>query len=361
MVDLLLIMHRVICRQPRQLQGEFSVFPSLPLELQCMIWEYTLPPPAIRLTAESSQALLQLPRPPPGHGYGNISEIRTVPRQSWSDIVALQVCRQSRMVALMHFFPLPPPGPSNIMRPIHNWISARDIVDIGTLNSLDGSLVRKSDPQGLVAQLTQLRVWTQPPNRNRIDQTRFLFDMATRRLSIAVGRNPASVRPELSLYPRLEDTFVIRASVIEEWVFGSSIAIGRVPASLQRFLEQDPEEWKRYNAATLIGGRWLNARYGVAGLCSNPSEILHVWVWLMHRLASVEPRHCPPVTDAVFILGMFMTIMDGGRCPGCDRRIMPRILGLFGGLPLGRIDLLFLIRETPTPSAYDNVMRLITM
>ncbi|KAI1465914.1 uncharacterized protein F4812DRAFT_88386 [Daldinia caldariorum] len=368
MADLQLPTNRLIGQQPQQPRGGFPLFNALPTELQWDIWELTLPPTAVRLSRKGSPTLIELPQPPSGHHHDNIPDIEDTPKPS-QDIVALRVCQQSRMIALRHLIKSPlSKRPSDVSRMPRSCISTYDIVDIEILNRLGEDVIRRKDPQGLMDRLMRQQISWETVTKVTsiipfIQPKRLLFDMFSRRISATICLDHRSVQPCLSNNPDLKkETCAIRSSAIEEWVFGSSIGFGRVPACLRYFFEHHLEGWKAYNDRTTIGGPQFNQKFNHQGLCSRPSEILWAWVWLMHGLG---PGSCLPsplsgmcAPDAVSILRMFVTIMSGDPCPSCQNNIVKSVAKRYPGVPLERFDLLFVISRSLIPDEYYAVLEL---
>ncbi|KAI1653324.1 hypothetical protein F4813DRAFT_258718 [Daldinia decipiens] len=341
----------------------FDLFIFLPTEIQWMIWELTLPGTMLRVGG-ARFPVIEIPQPPEEHLYGNTPDLQDVPIYSPS-IVALKVCYQSRMVALENLVPLYRSLTSH-NRIICSYISMHDIVDVGILTFLEEWRAMKDETYGPVGRLARRgrtlgsRGWSADAFETK--QAKFLYDMASHRLSAVIWLK-ATTNVDAEEYT-LQDTFVIRSSSLEEWVFGSRITIGRVPRVLRSF-ELDPARWTAYNCATLIGGTRYNRQYNIAGLCSRPEEILGSWVWLLHRLA--YPPHSPlmlqllPPRRNVTILKIFVIIMDGGNCPSCRRPILSRIRECYPELPFDQVDLLFRIERSGVPRGYNNPLRLVHM
>lgn len=335
-----------ICK-PETLK-EFPLFKLLPTEIQWMIWKFTLPITMIRV-GETRCPVIEIPQPPEGHPCGSTPDLEDVPIYP-PGIVALKVCRQSRMIALQNLVPLSRPftSPSHI---ICSYISIHDIIDVSILTLLEEHRVLKDDTHGPIGRLARIersigmRAWL--ADAFQINREKFLYDMGSRRLCMVIRtRATPNVYPH---DPALQDGFAIRSSSLEEWVFGSRITIGHVPRFLRHSFEHGPVAWKKYNCTTLIGGTRYNRRYDIAGLCSRPDEILYSWVWLMHQLAYAPHLSLPLLNaspDLVPVLQVFVNIMDGNRCPSCKRAILSRIKQCYPELPLDRVDLIFRIERS---------------
>ncbi|KAF3058228.1 hypothetical protein GL218_05882 [Daldinia childiae] len=336
------------------LLSKFSLFADLPTEVQCTIWRFTLPITMIRVD-EARCPVIELPEPSEGDLCGETPDFKDVPKYP-PGIVALKVCHQSRMVALENLVPLSRPltSPRYITC---SYISTHDIIDVGFLTSLEEYRVMKDDTYGPVGNLARIkravgmRGWV--TDVLEISQEKFLYDMASRHLSVVIcPKATTDVHPQK---PLLRQVFAIRSSSLEEWIFGSRITIGDVPQAIRNFSKRDPLEWENYNSATLIGGSRYNSRYKLAGLCSSPEEILIAWVWFLHKLAYAPHRlHLSRSHDSgppgfMSIVRIFVAIMDGGQCPSCKRAILQRIKESYPQLPFDKVDILFRLNQSGVP------------
>ncbi|OTA70555.1 hypothetical protein K449DRAFT_380609 [Hypoxylon sp. EC38] len=242
---------------PKKKHGNFPFFARLPLELQEMIWEFTLPClRPVRLLHNVSNprefygSIFKLPKPPKSeHHCSRITLTRGVPRIN--DIpAALHVCRVSRNLALKSFNLLPVQRTS--VTP-SLFVGPNDIIDISSLTPTMRDLL-KTRKKHTEDEINNMRDLASPTIfRNvmydgadgtefQVEQMRLLYDMYSGYLCVIV-------RPLLAdLNLPTTDQVMVRFSELEEWHFGSKLTMGYVPEYLRDFLDDDQcEAWLEFH------------------------------------------------------------------------------------------------------------------
>ncbi|KAI0137924.1 hypothetical protein F4776DRAFT_663500 [Hypoxylon sp. NC0597] len=204
---------------------------ALPLELQEMIWEFTLPSmrpvrllPYVSGAWEFYGSNFKLPQPPKSeYRFSRIALTRDVPRTN-DILVALRVCQVSRNLALKSFNLLLIPRAS--ITPSF-FIGPNDIIDISFLSPTTRDLLktRKKNTEDEICKLQDLassmafQTNTDSEDYCQIELERLLYGMDSGYLSVIIRRLPS--------YGDLltTDQVIIRFSELEEWFFGSRLTM----------------------------------------------------------------------------------------------------------------------------------------
>ncbi|OTA73382.1 hypothetical protein M434DRAFT_39170 [Hypoxylon sp. CO27-5] len=315
---------------------EFPFFARLPLELQEMIWEFTLPClrpvrllPNVSDPREFYGSIFKLPKPPKSeHQCSRITLTRGVPRIN--DIpVALHVCRVSRNLALKSFNLLSVQGTS--VTP-SLFVGPNDIIDISSLTPTMRDLLKTPSP-------TIFRNVTYDGadgTEFQVEQMRLLYDMDSGYLCVIIRPLPADLNLPTA------DQVMVRFSELEEWLFGSKLTMGRVPEYLRDFLDDDEcEAWLEFHHP------WQPRVFRDEIISPDMASIMMTYVWFLHKMTFPISKNPFPCTsyETHETLRTFVGIMDG-NCPNCEEPILKHIKKLYPELSLDHPDILYAIPQS---------------
>ncbi|KAI1098922.1 hypothetical protein F4804DRAFT_337753 [Jackrogersella minutella] len=361
--------------EPQQQPYEFTSFSRLPLELQLIIWEFTLPmTPVVRFKSGLPDIPLlrwpvfEIPQPPrTGRIYNGIPLVKSLPQSDVNMPTALHVCQISRRLALNHFYPFFL-GSWDMAYDQYGLISWRqrfdccglnDIVDLYAIDVSLLDLVMDEKSRRRIDMLMDLKALGKVPrgvlNHFQIEGTRLLYDMGSGRISVIID---TQILATIGWHGRTgrckpqNDRIAVRASSIEEWLFGSRITIGHVPDVLRHFCREPP---RVFNSYLSMWFRQCPGRPSTLPIYSNPVQLLLTYVWLLHRIALGPRRNDFTwkewVDNPLLVLEAFVALMDRLPCPLCGIDIIPTIEKRFPKLNVETLDVLLAVPRDQLESA----------
>ncbi|KAI1088484.1 hypothetical protein F5B19DRAFT_425112 [Rostrohypoxylon terebratum] len=292
--------------------------------------------------------LVEIPKPPePGHLHNRLPILTPPPRPKETP-VALRVYRFSRNVALRRLIRYPTNLTSRRIserRQRFKYAGMNDIIEIGglkaqkeLLDELERRLHRRLD---IIRQLAD-SVNVSNDRFSAVQGSKIMYDIASHHIYFMI---------EADLLPIHPLDGVIRASSVEEWLFGEKITIGHVPRILRHFNQRPSTDFEEYMRFYDAG---IPPPYVESYPYSDPLFILKSYIWMLHKLAG-GANHFNfnnfDLADSGYatshgILNIFVALMDGHNCPVCHCPTLSHIRERFPQLSTEFVDIFLAVSVT---------------